>query len=53
METGETHIYEELNVVNEVEDWDTQISVKDAKKIDPRYNEGNVIWKRINAKELW
>ena len=22
-ETGETHVYEELNVVNEVEDWDT------------------------------
>ena len=31
-ETGETHVYEELNVVNEVEDWDTQISVEDAKK---------------------
>ena len=47
-ETGETHVYEELNVVNEVEDWDTQISVEDAKKIDPRYNEGDV-----NAKEFW
>ena len=32
-ETGETHVYEELNVVNEVEDWDTQISVEDAKEL--------------------
>ena len=51
-ETGETHVYEELNVVNEVEDWDTQISVEDAKKIDPRYNEGDVVEKELMPKNF-
>ena len=51
-ETGETHIYEELNVVTEVEDWDTQISVEDAKKIDPRYNEGDVVEKELMPKNF-
>ena len=51
-ETGETHVYEELNVVNEVEDCDTQISVEDAKKIDPRYKEGDVVEKELMPKNF-
>ena len=48
-ETGEIHVYEELTVVEEVEDDKTQISLEDAKKIDTKFNLGD----RVNAKKFW
>ena len=36
-ETGEVHVYAEYTVVEEVEDEKTQISMEEAKKIDPKY----------------
>ena len=51
-ETGETHVYEELSVVNEVEDDKTQISVEAARKIDARYNEGDVVEKELMPKNF-
>ena len=51
-ETGETHVYEELTVVEEVEDEKTQISVEDAKKIDVKYNVGDVVEKELMPKNF-
>ncbi len=51
-ETGETHVYEELTVVQEVEDEKTQISVEDAKKIDIKFNEGDVVEKELMPKNF-
>ena len=51
-ETGETHVYEELTVVQEVEDEKTQISVEDAKKLDIKFNEGDVVEKELMPKNF-
>ena len=51
-ETGETHVYEELDVVEEVEDPATQISLEDAKKIDVKYKAGDVVEKELMPKNF-
>ena len=51
-ETGETHVYEELDVVEEVEDPATQISLEDAKKIDIKYKTGDVVEKELMPKNF-
>lgn len=51
-ETGETHVYEQLTVVAEVEDEKTQISVEEAKKIDVKFGEGDVIEKELMPKNF-
>ena len=51
-ETGETHVYEELDVVEEVEDPATQISLEDAKKIDVKYKAGDVVEKELMPRTL-
>ena len=51
-ETGETHVYEELDVVEEVEDSATQISLEDAKKIDVKYKVGDVVEKELMPKNF-
>ena len=51
-ETGETHVYEELDVVEEVEDPATQISLEDAKKIDVKYKTGDVVEKELMPKNF-
>ena len=42
-ETGEIHVYAEYTVVEEVEDEKTQISLEEAKKIDPKYIVGDIV----------
>ena len=44
-ETGETHVYEELEVVEKVENKNTQISLEDAQKIDVKYKVGDIVKK--------
>ncbi len=51
-ETGETHVYEELEVVETVEDDKTQISVEDAKKIDVKFNVGDTVHKELMPKNF-
>ena len=51
-ETGETHVYEELTVVEEVEDDKTQISLEDAKKIDTKFNLGDIVDKELMPKNF-
>lgn len=42
-ETGETHVYEQLEVVETVENDKTQISLEDAQRISVRFNVGDVV----------
>ncbi|RXM58644.1 transcription termination factor NusA [Clostridium tetani] len=42
-ETGEIHVYSRKNVVEEVEDEFNEISVEDAKTIDPRYELEDIV----------
>ena len=42
-ETGEIHVYSRKNVVEEVEDEFNEISLEDAKKIDPRYELEDIV----------
>ena len=51
-ETGETHIYEELEVVENVEDDKTQISLEEARKIDPKFNVGDTVHKELMPKNF-
>lgn len=51
-ETGETHVYEELEVVEEVENEKTQISLEDARKIDVKYNVGDIVDKELMPKNF-
>ena len=41
--TGATHVYSVKEVVKKVENKDTQISVKDAQKVNPNLEEGDVL----------
>ena len=51
-ETGETHIYEELEVVENVEDDKTQISLEEARKIDSKFNVGDTVHKELMPKNF-
>ncbi len=51
-ETGETHVYEELEVVEEVENDKTQISLEDARKIDVKFNVGDIVDKELMPKNF-
>ena len=51
-ETGEIHVYEELTVVEEVEDDKTQISLEDAKKINTKFNVGDIVDKELMPKNF-
>lgn len=42
-ETGAISVYARKNIVEEVEDRECEISVEDARKIDPRYEAGDVL----------
>ena len=42
-ETGDIKVYARKDIVEEVEDRECQISVEDAKKVDPRYEAGDVL----------
>ena len=50
-ETGETHVYEEQTVVEEPED-ESQISLEDARKIDVKYNLGDVVRTELMPKNF-
>lgn len=50
--TGEVHVYAEFEVVEEVEDEKTQISLEEAKKIDPKYSVGDVVSKELVPKNF-
>jgi N utilization substance protein A len=50
-ETGEIHVYEELTIVEEVED-STQISLEDAREIDLKYKIGDVVEKELMPKNF-
>ena len=49
-ETGEFHVYAKKEVVADVEDFATQISIEQAKLIDPSYDLGDVVTKEITTK---
>ena len=51
-ETGETHVYEELEVVETVEDEKTQISLEDAHQIDVKLNVGDTVHKELMPKNF-
>ncbi len=51
-ETGETHVYEELEVVEQVENENTQISLEDAQKIDVKYKVGDIVKKELMPKNF-
>lgn len=51
-ETGDIHIYAQKNVVEEVEDEATQISLEDAKVINPSYEPGDVIDLEFRPKDF-
>ena len=51
-ETGETHVYEELEVVEKVENKNTQISLEDAQKIDVKYKVGDIVKKELMPKNF-
>lgn len=50
--TGEVHVYAEFEVVENVEDEKTQISLEDAKKIDPKYLIGDIVSKELVPKNF-
>ena len=50
-ETGETHVYEEQTVVEEPED-ESQISLEDARKIDVKYNLGDIVRTELMPKNF-
>ena len=39
-ENGEIHVYSQKNVVEELKDEISEMSLEDAKQLDPNYNEG-------------
>ncbi len=51
-ETGETHVYEELEVVENVEDDKTQISLEDARKLDSKLEIGDTVHKELMPKNF-
>ena len=51
-ETGDFEVYAELTVVEEVEDPSTQISLDDARAINPQYHLGDIVRKEIRSKEF-
>ena len=51
-ETGEIHVYEELTVVEEVEDDKIQISLEEAKKINKQFNVGDIVDKELMPKNF-
>ena len=50
--TGEIHVYAEFEVVEEVEDDKTQISVEEAKKISKKYAVGDIVSKELVPKNF-
>lgn len=49
---GQMHVYQEKEVVDEVEDADLQISLEDAKKINSNYNIGDLVSFELLPKEF-
>jgi len=50
--TGEVEIYQLLEVVDEVEDENTQIDLEEAQKIDVKAEIGDVVKRKLNAKKF-
>ncbi|HAA82204.1 MAG TPA: transcription termination/antitermination protein NusA, partial [Thermotoga naphthophila] len=50
--TGNIRVYQLLEVVEEVEDPATQISLEEAKKIDPLAEVGSIVKKELNVKNF-
>lgn len=51
-ETGDIHVYSRKDVVEEVESEVTEISVEEAKKIDPRYEVGDIVDIEVTPKSF-
>ncbi|MEY8762118.1 MULTISPECIES: transcription termination factor NusA [Clostridium] len=51
-ENGEIHVYSQKNVVEEVNDEVGEISLEDAKKIDPHYNIGDTVNIEVTPKKF-
>ncbi len=51
-ETCDFHVYEELTVVEEVENEETEISLVDAKMIDSGYEVGDVVSREVQSKDF-
>lgn len=51
-ETGEIRVYEVRDIVEEVEDDDTQITLEAARKLNPRYEIGDVYEIEVTPKEF-
>ena len=50
--TGEVHVYAEYEVVETVENDKTQISLENARKLDPKYSIGDIISKELVPKNF-
>jgi N utilization substance protein A len=51
-ETGEIKVFEVKNIVEEIEDPDTEITLEDAQKADPTYGVGDVYELEVTPKEF-
>ncbi len=51
-ETGEIHVYMQKEVVKEVENEKTQVSLEEAKKIDKKYKVGDIIENELVPKNF-
>lgn len=51
-ETGEIHLYAEYEIVEQVEDTRTQMSLENARKINPKFNVGDVVTEELKPKNF-
>ncbi len=51
-ETGDFEVYAELTVVDEVNDPETEISLTDARELNPQYQPGDIVRKEIKSKQF-
>lgn len=51
-EEGDINVYMRMDVVDEVEDASTQISVEEAKEIDPAYDTGDVVEYQVKPEDF-
>lgn len=51
-ETGEIHLYAEFEVVDEVENPKTQISLKDAREKNPKYKVGDIVSEELKPRNF-
>ena len=51
--SGELHVYAQKHVVETAEDSANEITLEDARKIDPRYELDDIVEIEVDAEKLW